>query len=583
MLWQALASVRDLGRLYEIASILVRYGFGDVVRRLGLADMLERAGRALNWPDAQEYAHLAAPARVRQAMEDLGPTFVKLGQVLATRVDLFEPEWIAEFSALHDHAQPVPYEAVREQLAEDLGGLPEQVFAEFDPEPMAAASLAQVYRARLHTGEAVVVKVRRPGIRPVVEADLRLLMRLAQLAESENPALRAFRPQQVVREFTLSLGRELDFASEARNARRMAENFAGYADEDGPSIATASDAPTAAATPVIVIPQAYWECERACVQELVTGVPGSNLAAVDQAGLDRRVLARRGARAVLKMIVNDGFFHADPHPGNVFYLPGNRIAFIDFGMVGRLTDERREQLMRLLLGLLRQRTAEAAEVLMEWAGTNPADHDGLLRDLQGFVDNYHGIPLRQLHLGRALNEVVGILRQYRLTLPSDLSLLVKAFISLEGMGRELDPEFDMASHALPVLERALRAHYAPEVVLRRGWTSIRELATLLAGLPNDLTRLLRAARQGKVDIQIDVLHLKRVGNQLDRAASRLVVGIVVAALIIGSSIVMTVSGGPTLLGLPFFGLLGFLGAVAGSLWLLRSISAGRRAADEPDG
>jgi ubiquinone biosynthesis protein len=423
----------------------------------------------------------------------------------------------------------------------------------------------------------VVVKVRRPGIRPVVEADLRLLARVAQLAEAEHEGLRAFRPQQVAREFTQSLRREMDFATEARNGRRMAENFADYVDEDSPASAVGE---LVTAAPVIVIPHVYWECERACVQELVDGIPGSRLDRVDAAGLDRGVLARRGARAVLKMIIRDGFFHADPHPGNVFYLPDNRIAFIDFGMVGRLTEQRREQLMRLLSGLVNNEPGAAAEVLMDWAGTTSEDHDGLLRDLESFVDNYRGVPLSQLDIGRALTDVVALLRQYRLTLPADLSLLVKAFITLEGMGRELDPEFEMAAEAQPVLAEAMRAHYAPDVVLRRAWGSVRESLSMLSGVPKDLSRVLRAIRRGRLDVHIDVLHLRHVGDQLDRAVSRLVVGIVVAALIIGSSIVMTVPGGPSLLGLPLFGLLGFIGAVCGSLWLLRSISRSNRTGKE---
>ena len=193
MLWQALTAVRDLGRLHDIASILIRYGFGDMVRRMGLANALERAGRALHWNEAEELAHLDPPARVRRALEELGPTFVKLGQVLATRIDLFEPEWIAEFGKLQDSAPAASYAGIRQQLTEDLGAPPEEVFATFDPEPLAAASIAQVHRARLEDGSEVVVKVRRPGIRPIIEADLRWLARLAKLAEGESLELRAFR------------------------------------------------------------------------------------------------------------------------------------------------------------------------------------------------------------------------------------------------------------------------------------------------------------------------------------------------------------------------------------------------------
>ena len=319
------------------------------------------------------------------------------------------------------------------------------------------------------------------------------------------------------------------------------------------------------------------DVRRRGAQEFIDGIPGRNLKAVEEAGLDRQILARRGAHAVLKMIVEDGFFHADPHPGNVFYLPGNRIAFIDFGMVGRLTEERRDQLTRVLQGLVKREPQRAAEVMLDWAGDAAVDEESLTLEVQTFVDQYHGVALKQLRIGAMLSDLVTILRQHRLTLPTDLALLVKGFITLEGMGCELDPDFDMAGEALPMLEHALRARYAPAALIKRGGRTTGETFALLADLPHDISRLLRAARRGRLELHIDVTHLKRLGNQLDRAANRLVVGIVVAALIIGSSIVMTVSGGPTLLGLPFFGLLGFLGAVAGGLWLLLSISKSGRA------
>jgi ubiquinone biosynthesis protein len=307
------------------------------------------------------------------------------------------------------------------------------------------------------------------------------------------------------------------------------------------------------------------------VQEFIDGISGRKLAAVDQAGLDRKILARRGARAVLKMIVEDGVFHADPHPGNVFYLLGNRIAFIDFGMIGRLTDERRDQLIQLLLGLVRHEPMRVADVMLDWTGDAAVDEDGLILEIQTFVDQYHGVALKQLSLGAMLSDLVAILRQHQLTLPADLTMLIKAFISLEGMGRELDPDFDMASEAMPLLEQALRKRYMPASLLKRGRWAVGEALALIADLPRDLSRLLRAARRGRLEIHIDITHLRRFGNQLDSAANRLVIGIVVAALIIGSSIVMTVPGGPSLLGLPFFGLLGFFGAVIGGIWLMLSI------------
>jgi ubiquinone biosynthesis protein len=234
-------------------------------------------------------------------------------------------------------------------------------------------------------------------------------------------------------------------------------------------------------------------------------------------------------------------------------------------------------LIRLLLGLVRHEPTRVADVMLDWMGDSAVDEDGLILEIQTFVDQYHGMALKQLKLGTMLSDLVAILRQHQLALPADLALLIKAFISLEGMGRELDPDFDMASEALPLLEQALQTRYTPEALIKRGWSATGEALALIADLPHDLSRLLRAARRGRLEIHIDVTHLKRVGNQLDRAANRLVVGTVVSALIIGSSIVMTVPGGPSLLGLPFFGLLVFFGAVVSGVWLLLSIFKSNRA------
>lgn len=587
MLWQALVAARDLGRLQEIASILIRYGFGDMVRRMGLANALERTGRVLHWHEAEELAHLAPHARVRRALEEMGPTFVKLGQILATRVDLFEPEWIAEFSKLQDSSPASPYLQVHQQLTEDLGAPPEEVFVAFDPQPLATGSIAQVHRARLDNGGEVVVKVRRPGIRLIIEADLRWLSRLAEAMETGNSELRHFHWQEVVRQFTRSLRRELDFGAECRNAERIAANFSGYSGPDSPlDLPTGHDtvaAGTGSMPPLIVIPRVYWQWtgERVCVQEYIDGISGRDLAAIGHAGLDRKILARRGVHAVIKMIVEDGLFHADPHPGNLFYLPGNRIAFIDFGMVGRLTEERRDQLARLLLGLVQHEPMHVADVLLDWASDGgmggDINEDALTSEIETFVDQYLGVPLKQLKLGNILSDLVTILRGHRLSLPPDLALLIKAFITLEGMGRELEPDLDLAGEALPMLRDTVAARYAPSAMIKRGWRTASEMTTLIADLPRDLARLLRAARRGKLDIHIDVTHLKHLGDQVDGAANRMVIGIIVAAIIVGSSIVMTVSGGPTLLGLPLIGLLGFLCATIGGIWLLLSISRSNKA------
>ena len=577
MLWEALAAARDLGRLRDIAGILIRHGFGEVVCRIGLADALQRAGQALHWGAAAEFASLEPHVRVRQALEEMGPTFVKLGQLLATRVDLFDPEWIAEFSKLQDRAPALAYANIRQLLIEDLGGPPEEVFATFDPVPVAAASIAQVHRARLHDGGDVAVKVRRPGIRPIIEADLRWLARLAEVAGAEIPELNRYRPQEFVRQFAQSLRRELDFATECRNADRIRENFASFSDPvsgSGPRSQMAAEASFKPSTArPIIIPRVYWQWtgERVCVQEFVDGIPGSDLGAIDRAGLDCKILARRGTRAVLKMIIEDGFFHADPHPGNVFYLPGDRIAFIDFGMVGQLSEARREQLTRLLLGLTRREAERVVDVLLDWSGDGLANDTDLTQEVQAFVDKYHGVALKDFRLGAALTDFAALLRAHWLLLPADLALLIKAFISLEGMGRELDPGFDMVSEMTPMIEKLISERYLPDAVLERGWRTVRDLLALAGELPHDLTRQLRAARRGKLSIHIDVAHLQRTAEQIDGAANRLSMSIVVAALIVGSSIVMSMPGNSTLWGPLLLGVLGFVGALIGGLLLLLSI------------
>ena len=560
-MWESLGTVRDLGRLQEIAGVLIRYGFGDMVRRIGMSAALERTGRMLHWDDPEAMAHMAPPERVRCALQDLGPTFVKLGQVMATRVDLLPPEWTAELGKLQNAVPALPFAEVRPQLVEDLGAEPEAVFERLEETPLAAASLAQTHRAWLADGSAVVLKVRRPGIRDTVEADLRLMARLAEIVEERAPDLRRYHPAEVVQQFSVSLRRELDFAAEARNAERIAANFAGH-DE-------------------VVVPQVYWEwtSERLNVQECLQGIAGTDLAAVDAAGLDRAQLAATGADIVLKMVLEDGFFHADPHPGNIFYLPDGRIGVIDFGMVGRVSEQRRFQIVQLLHGLVERESAPVADVLMEWGeGAGEVDEARLQADVGAFVDQYRGVPLKDLRMGVMLTDVTTILRDNGLSLPPDLALMIKAFLTLEGMGRQLDPDFDMAGAARPFLERVVLQRYSPRTLLKRSRRTALDAMELVGDLPRELRRLLRTARRGRLHMQVEVTSLKAFGEQVDRAANRLTMGVITAALVVGSSIVMnSAGGGVSSRWLLALGVLGFVGAGLIGLWILLSIwRSGRR-------
>ncbi len=556
MLWEMLNAARDLGRVHDIASVLIRYGFGGFVRSLGMGKALERAGRVLHWQHVEDTVKLDTPQRMRRVLEELGPTFIKLGQILATRVDLFPPQYIAEFEKLQDQAPPIPFADLLAQLEDDLGGSIDDFFSYVEKQPLAAASIAQVHKAALKDGAPVILKIRRPGLRKIVEADLRLLQRIVDIAESESPDLRRFHPKEILRQFNQSLRRELDLAGECRNAERIAANLA-----DDPNI---------------TIPKVYWQWtgERLNVQEYIDGIQGRDLAALEHAGLDRKLLADRGIQAVIKMIMVDGFFHADPHPGNVFYLPDNRLAFIDFGMVGRLTEERREQVVSLLYGMINHLPAKVAEILEDWSDNIHTDEQVLTVEIEAFVDQYSSLALKDLSLTVMMGDLMALLRDHKLILPADLALLIKTYITLDGMGRHLNPDFNTLVFAAPYIQNIMTARYQPEAIAKRGWRNLIGVADLLTSLPKDLRKLLRASRKGAIQVDITVNRLDHYVNNIDNAMSRLTMGIVTAALIIGSSIIMTVTGGPELFGLPAFGFLGYTFATISGIWLLLSIWKG---------
>ncbi|HQT32013.1 MAG TPA: AarF/UbiB family protein [Thiobacillus sp.] len=553
MLWETISVVRDLPRLHEIASVMIRYGWGDLVRVLGISGVLERAGRILHWHSTSEISQLEAPVRIRRALEELGPTFVKLGQLLATRVDMFPPHWIVEFEKLHSQVPPVPYEALHADLVAAIKGEPGEVFASFDPIPLAAASIAQVYRATLKDGTPVVIKIRRPGIENVIKADLRILEHIARLLDSEMPDSRRYDPIHIVAQFGRSLNRELDLAKEARNIDQFARHFAD--------------------DPLVKIPKVFWAFSnsRVNVQEEIIGKSGVSPDKLREVGLDPKLLAARGADLVLRMVLEHGYFHADPHPGNVLFLADNRIGMIDFGMVGMLTHARRNQIVDLLHALTAKDEQALLQVLVDWSGDSVLDEDRLAYDVAELMQSYDDLQLKDVQVGALLNDITALMRENNLALPADLTLLFKTLITLEGLGQQLDPEFHMIDHVTPFVERIIHQRFTPQALLARGRKSLRETLEVLADVPRDLRTLLRDMRRGRVKIDLDLKRLDTFGQQLDRASNRLTMGILTASLVVGSSIIMTVQGGPQLLGLPFFGLLGFLIAFFNSLWILFSI------------
>ncbi len=556
------AAARELPRLREISSVLIRYGLGDLVRRAGVSTLLERTGQVLQWGQASEVAHLEPQQRARLALEQLGPTFVKLGQILSTREDLLPPAWTDELNRLYSRVAPVPFDDLLPQIEQALGRSPFEVFANLEREPYAAASIAQIHRASLPSGTPVILKIRRPGIVAKVDADLRILEHLAHLAEQEIPELRRYRPVDVVGQLRRSLERELDLAVEARNTERLARNFAGDLD--------------------VLVPRVYWEWTSSSmnVQEHIEGIRGDDLEAIDNAGLDRKAIAARSVDAILKMILVDGFFQADPHPGNVMCLPGNRIALIDFGMVGRLSAARRSQIVNLLAGFVHHDEETMLEVLLDWRSNEAVNEARLAADLGELAVDYSDAQLKDLKIGTLLHRVSAILREHSIVLPADLALLFKALITLEGFGRQYDPEFRLVDRAEPFLNRAMSERYQPVDALRRGQATLSDFLGLVASVPRDLARLVKDARHGRMRVDLDLKRLDAFGDRVHGAMDRATVGIMTASLVVGSSIVMTVAGGPTVFGvslLTYCGLVGYLIAFVNSLWVILSIwRSGRR-------
>lgn len=553
MIRQTISVMRDFGRIRTIAGILMRYGWGDVARKLGRKSLISRAGNWLNAEVSKEILQLPMEVRARLAIQELGPTFVKLGQVLATRPDIFPPNWIAEFSKLQNQVPPVSFEELLPELEAALGKSPFVVFRDLQIEPIAGASIAQVHLAKLQDGTPVVLKIRRPAVREHVEADLRLLSHLGRLIESEFEEAKRFQPGKIINQFSKSLMRELDFALEGRNTERFSRNFAR--------------------DKFVEFAQIHWDytSEGLLVMSYIDGIPGNDLQAAAQSGLDLKLLGERGANAVLKMVLLDGFFHADPHPGNVFYLPENRLAIIDCGMVGRISLERRDEIADLLAALVSRDVDTLRDILIVWADGATIEETKLGADIEEFISNYDNAPLKHMRFSNVLNDLTTIMRENQLSVPPDLTMLFKALITLEGLGRQLDPDFQIVRHLTPFVKKIIIDRYMPATLLKRGRRGLGNLAQAITGLPGDVSQVLREAARGRLKLNLDLKRLDHFGYQLDRSTNRLTMALITAALIVGSSIVMTVRGGPTIFGLPAFGFIGFFLAFCIGIMLMVSI------------
>jgi ubiquinone biosynthesis protein len=548
-------NIRSIRRYRDILGILIKYGFGHIIEQLNINYYLELGRRIVTLGSApKEIERLTQPVRLRLALEELGPTFIKFGQILSTRPDVIPREYADEFGKLQDTVPSGPLPEVLAQLERELGYPAHELFAEFLPIPIAAASIAQVHRGRLHSGEDVVIKIRRPGIEKVIETDLDILMGLAYLIEKHITTEEIYDPIGIVKEFRRTLHHEMDFTREGHTIDRFSNNFAD--------------------DPTVHIPRVYWDFtgETILTMEMVEGIKITDLPRLVEAGYDLQTIARNGADAILKQVLIHGFFHGDPHPGNVFILEGNRVCFLDFGMVGRIDEDLKFQLVDLLMAIL-QRDVEKVITLLLYSGdlTDEIDTRNLKRDISEFIDDYYEIPLHEINAGRMLTEFIEILSRYRIKFPSDLMLLAKALITIEGIGRQLDPEFNMISHLKPFMETLLRDRVTPASISREMMRTVQAYGALAKNLPRDLKEFINRVNRNKFKIDLEHRGLDRLITDLDKSSNRLSFSLLIAALIVGSSLIMQTEKGPLLFGFPILGFLGYSIAAFLGLWLAIAI------------
>jgi len=523
------------------------------VDQLGLLSTLSLPRRLLH--REAEGPPLSLPEHTRLAIEELGPTFIKLGQILSTRPDLIPPAYIRELSKLQDAVPPAPWETIKSRIETELGGPIEDIFASFEVEPVAAASLAQVHGAILPSGEEVIVKVQRPGIEDVIAVDLEILFDLARLIQERTPLGRLYDLPEIAEEFAYTLRAEMDYRREGRNADRFRANFA---DE-----------------PYLYIPKVYWNytTERVLVLERIHGIKIDDIEALDAAGVDRHQVALNAARIIIKEVLEDGFFHADPHPGNFFVMEGAVIGAMDFGMVGYLNQHMREELVRLYIVTLSLDSERIVDQLIRMGALeHRVDRRGLRRDLDLLLLKYYGLPLKEIRAQEMMEEVIPLAFRHHLRLPSELWLLGKTLAMMEGVGLKLDPDFNIFEVSQPYVRRLIWQIASPWVWGKRLAQGASDWSELLASLPRQIPRLLEQVEQGELQLTMSLRESKGVLRKLDRIANRLAVSILAASLIIGLALMISAFRLGEQKGVGFWLVIaGFIAASILGLWLLFSI------------
>jgi ubiquinone biosynthesis protein len=545
---------RHLNRYRQILSILFRYGFGDLIELLKIDQYLEIGLQLISKNRHERIEKFSRAEKVRMALEELGPTYIKLGQILSTRPDLVPVDFVQELAKLQDDVPAVPFSAIRPVIESELGQPLEVIFDFFNEEALASASIGQVYQAGFKNGELAAVKVQRPGIRSTVEVDLEIMLHLATLAEKNIEEFALYRPVKIVEEFAATMEKEMDYTIEASNLERMAADFLDDA--------------------TIYIPKVYRETTtpRVLTMEFIDGIKVSQVQSLEESGLDLKEITRRGADICLKQVFDHGFFHADPHPGNIFILAGNVVCLLDFGMVGSVNRQTREDFVELVDSVVHGHEGRTAQVLLKITSwDSEPDIRELEKDVADFLGQYLYKPLKDIRIGKLLKQLLDLTTRHHLRIPPDTFMMLKALATLEGVATMLDPDFDIISRAEPFIRRIKLARFHPKRITGDFLRTFSDMLDVMQQIPRDIREISKFIRQRKIPVVIEHRGLDEMLSTHDQISNRISFSIIIAALIIGSALIVISKTPPYFFGISLIGIIGFLAAAVMGIWLLVAI------------
>ncbi len=552
------SAYKNADRVRQILSVFLKYGFGHIIDQVRLSRFipLRKRLKALGkWPEGKE---LTVAESLRLAFSELGPSFIKLAQLLSARPDLITASFANEFKKLQDKVPPFSSVEAKKIIEKEIRMPIERIFSGFDERPMAAASISQVHHATLRDGSDVIVKVQRPNIREQIESDINILVAIAQLLEKNIPESRFYNPVGIVEEFSKTIRKELDFTEEAKNCCRFRKNF-----EDNPDI---------------YIPKVFGEfiTEKVLIMERIEGVRIDDIPAIDAMGIDRKGLAKAGVDAYFKMVLDDGFFHADPHPGNIYAMPSGQIGFMDFGIIGRVTDELKETMANTFLALINKDFDKLIDQYIEM-GLVSEDADLMIfrrefkADLYDFLEPLYGMSLKEINFAEYMDTVTHLAIKHNMKIPSDLLLVNKAMLILENIGRGLDPEFDFIAAAEPYASKLIREKFSPSRLYEKTKKNFEEITNFAVLFPRQMKQIIRKIVRDDIHLKLTHTGFDRFIRDMDKSSNRIAFSLVVSSILLSSAIMHAAGVGPKIFEISILGLSAFFFALLLGIWLIISI------------